>query len=71
MLTQRTTHRTGLLIIRAWVEPGSTRPLRAQIRITEDVSAGMERTVTLAQPSAVGAVVDGWLEAMLGGGTKP
>jgi hypothetical protein len=45
--------------------------LRAQLRITEDISAGMERTVTLAQPGAVGAVVDGWLEAVLRGGTEP
>ena len=71
MPTHMPTQRTGLLIIRAWVEPGSTRPLRAQLRITEDVSAGMERTVTLAHAGAVGAVVDGWLEAMVRGGTKP
>ncbi len=58
-------HRTGLLIIRAWVESGSTEPLRAQIRVTADVSTGIQRTVTLDQPGAVGELVNAWLAGIL------
>jgi hypothetical protein len=58
---------TGLLIIRAWVEPGSAEPLRAHIRVTDDVSAGIELTLTLSQTAAVGELVESWLEGMLGG----
>ncbi len=39
--------RSGLLIIRAWIEPGSSEPLRAHIRLSTDGSAGIERTLTL------------------------
>jgi hypothetical protein len=35
-------YRTGLLIIRAWIEKGSRKPLRAHIRATTDVSKGFE-----------------------------
>jgi len=58
-------HRTGLLIIRAWVEPGSTDPLRAQIRVTNDISTGIERTVALAESETVMELVDEWLQAIV------
>jgi hypothetical protein len=57
--------RTGLLIIRAWVEPGSTSPLRAQIRLTTDVSGGLDRSLTVAQEEAVVEAVQAWLSEML------
>jgi hypothetical protein len=59
-------HRTGLLIIRAWVEGGSAEPLRAQVRLTGDISTGIERTLTLVQTDEVGEVVEAWLQGMLG-----
>ncbi len=59
-------HRTGLLIIRAWVEEGSTEPLRAQVRVTGDLSNDNVQTLTLIQPDAVGKVVGAWLQGMLG-----
>jgi hypothetical protein len=52
---------TGLLIIRAWTEEGSTEPLRAELRISMDVSAGFERTLTLAKTDEVCAAVKEWL----------
>ena len=58
-------YRTGLLIIRAWVEPGSTDPLRAQIRVTNDISTGIERTVALAESETVMELVDKWLQAVI------
>jgi len=54
--------RTGLLIIRAWIEPGSSEPLRAEVRIVSDVAAGIERTLTLSRADAVCAAVRDWLD---------
>jgi hypothetical protein len=58
-------HRTGLLIIRAWLEGESTEPLRAHVRVTDDVSEGIQRTVTLAKPDRVSDLVDAWLRGIL------
>ena len=63
-------HRTGLLIIRAWIEPGSEEPLRAQVRITSDVSTGFEREVTLVRSEAVTATVQEWLASILQGARR-
>ena len=63
---------TGLLIIRAWGEPGSLKPLRAQIRRTANVSAGLEREFILVEIDAVAAAVESWLLDVLGaGGASP
>jgi hypothetical protein len=59
---------TGLLIIRAVVEPGSSTPLRAYIRETGDVSIGFERTTTVADVEAALAVVRTWLDRTLDAG---
>lgn len=56
------TESTGLLIIRAYVESGSSSPLRAEIRLTSDVSVGIERTVNLVDPEVVVQVVRTWLD---------
>ena len=53
--------RTALLIIRAWIEEGSPEPLRAHIRISDNVSVGFHRTLTLSRPEAVFAEVERWL----------
>ncbi|MDQ6728223.1 MAG: hypothetical protein M3066_18990 [Actinomycetota bacterium] len=63
--------RTGLLIIRAWIEDGSPEPLRAQIRLGADVTAGFERTLTLADPDEICAVVEEWLDGILGDTRSP
>ena len=62
-----TIDRTGLLIIRAWIEEGSSKPLRAQVRISTDVSSGFERTLTLAEPEAVRDTVLEWLDEIMKG----
>ena len=59
-----TSERTGVLIIRAWVEAGSSDPLRVQIRIVDDVSTHDERRVALVRPDAVCAAVMEWLEEL-------
>jgi hypothetical protein len=53
--------RTGLLIIRAWIEEGSSEPLRAHNRLTTDVSSGFEQTMTLSQVPTVCEVLETWL----------
>ena len=59
--------RTGLLIIRAWVEPGSSAPLRAQLRLTTDVSWGFDRSLTVGREEAVLQAVQAWLAELLAG----
>ena len=56
--------RTGLLIIRAWAEPGSSSPLRVQIRLTTDVSLGVERRETITEADAAIEIVQIWLLEM-------
>ena len=56
--------RTGLLIIRAWAEPGSSSPLRVQIRLTTDVSLGVERSETVTEAYAAIQIVQIWLQDM-------
>lgn len=41
------------MVIRVWIEEGSTEPLRAQIRQTSDVSAGFTDRVTFTRPDGV------------------
>lgn len=60
-----TTSSTGLMIIRVWSEEGSEQPLRANIRYTTDISAGIERGVTLTQVDAVCETVRQWLQDMI------
>jgi hypothetical protein len=62
-----TTSRIGLFIIRAWVEPGSSLPLRAHIRRTTDVSQGLEQGLTVAEKEAVVAALQAWLSEMVAG----
>ncbi len=59
--------RTGLLIVRVWVEEGSSEPLRAHIRLTTDVSSGFEQGMTLSQVPAVCQAVETWLGNVLSG----
>jgi hypothetical protein len=54
----------GLLVIRAWVEDGSTRPLRAEIRLTADIALGFERRIILSEARPVNEGVRAWLEAV-------
>jgi len=60
--------RTGLLIIRAWLERGSLEPLRARVRLTTDVSAGFEEELTLADVQSVALAVETWLQDILAAG---
>jgi uncharacterized protein YrrD len=61
-------YRTGLLIIRAWVEKASSKPLRAHIRATTDVSKGFESELTVADVPSAAASVETWLGDVLAAG---
>ena len=52
---------TGLMIIRAWVEKGSLKPLRAHIRATSDVAKGLDSELTVTDAATVSAKVESWL----------
>jgi len=54
--------RTGLLIIRAWIEPASSSPLRARIRLTTDVATGLEGELTFADVQSICTAVESWLQ---------
>jgi len=62
---------TGLLIIRAWVEQGSSEPLRARVRLTTDVAAGFASEMPLADVTGVSAAVETWLRYVLAAGQLP
>lgn len=57
--------RTGLLIIRAWIEDGSLSRLRAHIRHTTDVSSGLQGGTTVTDEVDVATIVSAWLEDVL------
>lgn len=49
------------MVIRAWIEKGSTKPLRAEVRHTRDVSTGFDAESTLTEPDRVVAEVRDFL----------
>jgi hypothetical protein len=59
--------RVGLLVMRAWVEEGSGRPLRVVVRLTADTGRGFERELVFSEPVAVEALVRYWLAGVLAG----
>lgn len=56
----------GVLVVRAWVEPGSTAPLRATIRRTTDTAAGFTDELSVSDAAAVTDAVRAWLDEILG-----
>lgn len=58
----------GLLIVRAWVEMGSSAPLRARVRLTTDVSEGIQQELTLVEIEAVRTLVGMWLAEVVRSG---
>ena len=54
----------ALLTIRAWCEEGSSDPLRAQIRMTSDVSSGFQTVEVVAQRERVLDAVKAFLDGV-------
>jgi hypothetical protein len=57
-------YRTGLMVIRVWVEEGSSEPLRAQIRHTSDIGAGFTGQVSFTHSDSVLEEVGAFLKSM-------
>jgi hypothetical protein len=52
----------ALLTIRAWCEVGSPKPLRAEIRMTSDVSSGFQNVRAVAERGQVMEAVKAFLD---------
>ena len=51
--------------MRAWVERGSTAPLRVSIRQTKDLPNGLGQTITVTSPEAGSQAVKAWLDSVV------
>jgi hypothetical protein len=67
MLVRMAVGDVGLLVIRAWVEEGSQRPLRVEVRLTADSGRGFEREVMFSEQGQVEQIVRAWLADVLAG----
>lgn len=54
-----------MLVVHAWLEQGSAKPLRATIRHTADASAGFTNRTTVTDVDAAVALVRRWLEEVV------
>jgi hypothetical protein len=54
----------ALLTIRAWCEEGSSDPLRAEIRMTSDVSSGFQTVEVVAHRERVIDAVKAFLDGV-------
>ena len=66
-----TNERSAVLIVRAWVERGQTSSFRARIIESTDSARTEQTIVTSADPLAVLAAVQTWLEALLQDWSRP
>jgi hypothetical protein len=55
----------ALLTVRAWCEDGSEHPLRAEIRLTNDVSSGFQHALAVADVERVVEAVRAFLDDLL------
>jgi hypothetical protein len=55
----------ALLTIRAWCEEGSEHPLRAEIRLADDVAFGFQSTMTFVHVNEVMEAVRDFLDSIL------
>ena len=55
----------ALLTIRAWCEEGSPNPLRAEIRMTSDVSSGFQSVWAVAERGQVMDAVKAFLDDVM------
>jgi hypothetical protein len=63
----KVTERSGVLIVRAWVEGGSAPSLRARITQSHDLTTTEQIVTTTAEVEDVLSTVRDWLDALLSG----
>ena len=69
-MTPLSSDRTGILILRLWIEADAREGLRA--RITQTLDSGDEQAMaTAAEPEDIYAVVRTWVEAFVEAETHP
>jgi hypothetical protein len=59
--------RSGVLVVRAWVEGGAVAGLRARITQSHDLTRSEQTMTTTATAEGVMAAVQAWLDALLSG----
>ena len=59
----KTFDRTGILIVRLWIEGNASEGFRARITQTLDATDGEQAMSTAANPEDIYAVVRTWVEA--------
>ena len=57
--------RTGVLVIRAWIEADGETRLRARITSTRDVTQDHEISTVVATPTEITSAVVEWLDGFL------
>ena len=61
----RTTERSGVLVVRAWVEGGTPEGLRARITQSRDLTSGEQLVTTTAHVEEIIGTIRAWLDALL------
>ncbi len=64
-----TSDRTGILIVRLWIEGNAREGFRARVTRTLDSTGHEEEATTAADPEDVYAVVRSWVEAFIESGS--
>ena len=67
-MVPRTAERTGVLVIRVWIEPGIGGGIRARITRTLDVAERDEVATAASTPEQITRTVSDWLDAFLEAG---
>ena len=64
------TERSGVLVVRAWVEGGIPAGLRARITQSCDLTSNEQTMTTTATVEGIIAAVQAWLDELLSGQEK-
>jgi hypothetical protein len=67
----KVTERSGVLIVRAWVEAGAMPGLRARITQSHDLTSTEQTVTTTSDIDDILSTVRGWLDALLSGQGAP
>jgi len=61
----KATERSGVLVVRAWVEGGTPAGLRARITQSRDLTSNEQTITATATVEGIIAAVQAWLDALL------
>jgi len=66
-MTTARPERTGVLVVRVWVEVGSPSGVRARITETSDLEEGERSSTVAGSVEEIVAIVSEWLDAFAAG----